>query len=276
MLFLPSRRAPWLFAPLFLSLTLSTARPASATATFSSDTTRAAAPADSARAAAPADTIRAAVPAVAAAPAGSLAAGGYVAPPHLHPRDAQGRRTDYTVAPGTTWRYDKPRPFRWAFHIPRDLGQFPAYAFRAENKETLLGLAAGSVALWAFDQVILDGAQDFGKSIGLKAASTQKTLVHIPFRVGSANLPFEFNVPDNLNSTFYYLGDGWTHLAVAGSFWVYGGLNKDNRALQTSSQLGEAIFSTGSGGAGPQAHHRPPKPVHGQRGARRLAPVSVV
>jgi membrane-associated phospholipid phosphatase len=52
-------------------------------------------------------------------------------------------------------------------------------------------------------------------------------------------------VPDNLNSTFYYLGDGWTHLAVASSFWIYGGIKKDNRALQTSSQLGEAIFSTG-------------------------------
>ena len=155
--------------------------------------------------------------------------------PHIHPRDAKGRITDYTVAPGVTWHYDK----------PRDLGQFPGFAFRKENRETLIELAAGSVALWVADQAIIDWSQDFGKFIGLKAASTQKTLIHIPFSVGSANLPFEFNVPDNLNSTFYFLGDGWTHLTVASSFWIYGGIKKDNRALRTSSQLGEAIFSTG-------------------------------
>ena len=160
-------------------------------------------------------------------------------------RDAHGRISDYTVAHGVTWHYDKPRPLRWALHIPRDLGQFPGYAFRKENAETLVGLTVSSVALWVADQAIVDWSQDFGRFVGLTAKSTQKSLVYIPFRIGSANLPFEFNVPDNLNSTFYYIGDGWTHLTIATSFWVYGGVKKDNRALQTSSQLGEAIFSTG-------------------------------
>jgi len=164
--------------------------------------------------------------------------------PHLR-RDAQGRISEYHVANGVTWHYDKPRPFRWLLHIPRDLGQFPGYAFRKENTETFMNLAVSSVALWVADQAIIDWSQDFGKFIGLKAASTQKTLIYIPFSIGSANLPLEFNVPDNLNSTFYYLGDGWTHLSVASGFWIYGGLKKDNRALQTSSQLGEAILSTG-------------------------------
>ncbi|WP_210521278.1 phosphatase PAP2 family protein [Hymenobacter terricola] len=187
-----------------------------------------------------ADTTRrqpAPVPAVSAAPTDSL--------PHIHPRDAAGRITDYTVAPGVTWHYDKPKAFRWAFHIPRDLGQFPKYAFRKENTDTFVGLAVSSVALWVADQAIVDWSQDFGKFLGLTAKSTQKSLFSIPFHVGSANLPLELNVPDNLNSTFYYLGDGWTHLTVATSFWIYGGLKKDNRALQTSGELGEAIFSTG-------------------------------
>ena len=162
-----------------------------------------------------------------------------------HARNAQGRISDYTVAPGVTWHYDKPRPFSWLVHIPRDLSQFPAYAFRKDNSRTFMGLAVGSVVLWVADQAILDASQQFGRFAGLKAASTQKTLVYIPFHIGTANLPFEFNVPDNLNSTFYYLGDGWTHLTVASSFWLYGGIKKDNRALRTSSELGEAIFSTG-------------------------------
>ena len=229
-------RARLLFAPLFLGLTISSTCPALA-APASIDTIFTASPPDTTRA-----TTRPAVASPAHKPAPTARA---ETPPHIHPRDANGRLTDYTVAPGVTWHYDKPKAFSWAYHIPRDLGQFPKFAFRSENKKTLLGIAAGSVALWAFDQGIVNGAQQFGRFSTLKAASTQKTLVYVPFRVGSANLPFEFNVPDNLNSTFYYLGDGWTHLAVASSFWIYGGIRKDNRALRTSSQLGEAIFSTG-------------------------------
>ena len=229
-------RSRRLFAPLFLGLIISSTRPAHA-AHVSIDTIFAASPIDTTRAAG-----LAAVSVPARKPATSAR---FNAPPHIHPRDANGRITDYTVAPGVTWHYDNTKAFSWAYHIPRDLGQFPSFAFRSKNKERLLGIVAGSVALWAFDQVIVDGAQQFGRFINLKAASTQKTLVYIPFRIGSANLPFEFNVPDNLNSTFYYLGDGWTHLAVASSFWIYGGIKKDNRALRTSSQLGEAIFSTG-------------------------------
>ncbi|GAA4055982.1 hypothetical protein GCM10022409_49090 [Hymenobacter glaciei] len=226
-------RSQWLLAPLFLGLTISSSQPALA-APVSIDTIFAASPADTTRAAAlPVAAVAAPKPAP------------FNNPPHIHPRDANGRVTDYTVAPGVTWHYENTKAFSWAYHIPRDLGQFPKFAFQSKNKGTLLGIAAGSVALWALDQVIVDGSQRFGQFVGLKAASTQKTLVYIPFRVGSANLPFEFNAPDNLNSTFYFLGDGWTHLAVASSFWIYGGIKKDNRALRTSSQLGEAIFSTG-------------------------------
>ncbi|MBF9219665.1 phosphatase PAP2 family protein [Hymenobacter ruricola] len=223
-----------LFAALCLSLF-------SATASFAHAPARAAAPSDSL--AVPADTCQAALADPTPLPAAHSDLNDTL--PHIHPRDADGRISDYTVAPGVTWHYDKPKPFRWALNIPRDLGQFPGYAFRKENKGTLLGLSAGSVALWVADQAIIDWSQDVGKQLGLTAKSTQRTLFYVPFHVGSANLPFEFNVPDNLNSTFYYLGDGWTHLAVASSFWIYGGIKKDNRALRTSSELGEAIFSTG-------------------------------
>ncbi|GAB3577069.1 phosphatase PAP2 family protein [Hymenobacter daeguensis] len=165
--------------------------------------------------------------------------------PHVHPRDAAGRLSTYTVAPGVTWHYDKPKPFGWAFNIPKDIIQAPGLAFRRENTGTLVGLVVSSAALWVADQAIIDWSQDVGKQLGLTPKSTQRTLFHIPFHIGSANLPFEFNVPDNLNSTFYYIGDGWTHLTIASSFWIYGGIKKDNRALRTSSELGEAIFSTG-------------------------------
>ena len=183
-------------------------------------------------------------PAAAPAPTVSQPAFDHAASDSL-PAPQNGRRSDYTVAPGVTYHYERPKQLRWLVNIPRDLGQFPGYAFRRENVPAMGGILAGSVALWVADEQIKNSAQQFGLFLGLTPKSTQTTLVHIPFHVGSVNLPLEFNVPDNLNSTFYYLGDGWTHLSVATSFWVYGLVKKDNRAAQTATQLGTAILSTG-------------------------------
>ena len=162
----------------------------------------------------------------------------------LQPRP-KARISDYTVAPGVTYHYERPKQLRWLMHIPRDLGQFPGYAFQRHHVPLLAGLVVSSAALWVADQQLVNSSQQFGRFLGLKAASTQTTLVYIPFRIGSTNLPLEFNVPDNLNSTFYYLGDGWTHLSIATSFWAYGLVKKDNRAAQTASQLGTAILGSG-------------------------------
>jgi hypothetical protein len=155
------------------------------------------------------------------------------------------RTSDYTVAPGVTWHYDRPKQLKWLLHIPRDIIQFPGYAFQRDKIFPIIKIFAGSALLYSADQPIIDIAQDVGYKMGLDARSTQKTLVHIPFSIGGVNLPFEFNAPDNLNSTFYFIGDGWTHLTIATSFLTYGLIKRDNRAAQTASQLGEAILSTG-------------------------------
>lgn len=36
---------------------------------------------------------------------------------------AKARISEYTVAPGVTYHYEKPRPFQWLYYIPRDVGQ---------------------------------------------------------------------------------------------------------------------------------------------------------
>ncbi len=192
----------------------------------------AAAPAPDSTAArtAPADTVRPRP--VAAAPADSLPT-------------RRARTSDYTVAPGVTWHYDRPRPLQWLYHIPRDIGEVPGYAFRKKNVPVLAGIVGSTAVLYLADQALLDAVQRGGRSLGLDPTATQRNLFRLPFHIGSVNLPIEFNAPDNVNSAFYFLGDGWTHLTIASSFWAYGLIGRDNRALQTSSELGEAILSTG-------------------------------
>ena len=103
-----------LFAALCLSLL-------SATASFAHAPERPAAPSDSL--AVPADTCQATPAPAALTPPPAAHSNLNDTLPHIHPRDANGRLTDYTVAPGVTWHYDKPKPLRWALNIPRDLGQ---------------------------------------------------------------------------------------------------------------------------------------------------------
>jgi hypothetical protein len=154
-------------------------------------------------------------------------------------------RTDYTVAPGVTYHYERPGQLRWLLHIPRDLGQFPGTYFKRDNVPAFVAIALSSAALYAFDDQIIRGSQTFGRYIGLDNADVKRDLFYIPVRLGGTKIPLEMQVPDNLNSTFYFLGDGWTHLSIATSFLAYGIIKKDNRASQTASQLGEAILSTG-------------------------------
>jgi len=154
-------------------------------------------------------------------------------------------RTDYTVAPGVTWHYDRPGQLRWLLHIPRDLVQFPGTYFKRDNLPAFAGIALSSVFLYAADEGLLHGAQSLGRTLGLDATDAKTNLFYIPVRLGSTKVPIEMQVPANLNSAFYFLGDGWTHLTIASSFMAYGIIKKDNRAAQTATQLGEAILTTG-------------------------------
>ncbi len=159
---------------------------------------------------------------------------------------ARARRTDYPAPNGGTYHYERPRPFSFLTNMARDLGAAPRATFRREQLPVIAGVVSSSFILWGADQEITDGAKWVGRKLKLNARSTQKTLVEVPIRYGKGHqLDLEFNVPDNLNSTFYYLGDGWTHISITSGFWAYGLIRRDNRAAQTASQLTESILVTG-------------------------------
>ncbi len=156
------------------------------------------------------------------------------------------RRTDYPAPGGGTFHYERPKPFSFLFNIARDFGAAPRATFRRERVPLIAGVVSSTFILWGADQPITDAAQWLGRELHLKRASTQRTLVEVPIRYGNGHvLPLQFNAPDNLNSTFYFIGDGWTHFSITSGFWAYGLIARDNRAAQTASQLGECILSTG-------------------------------
>ncbi len=156
------------------------------------------------------------------------------------------RRREYPAPDRGVYVYERPRPFSFAANMARDLGAVPRHTFCRERVPLIAGVVSSTFILWGADQHITDAAQWLGRELQLKKNSTQRTVVEVPVRYGNGHvLPLQFNAPDNLNSTFYFLGDGWTHLSITGSFWAYGLIGRDNRAAQTASQLTESILVTG-------------------------------
>ena len=134
----------------------------------------------------------------------------------------------------------KPRPFEFVKNVPSDLGKF-GKAVVAKKNLPKLGLLLGSTALLvAFDQPLLDASQQFGRFIHLDAERKFKRA--IAFNIGNFEVPV-LDLPQNLNSTFYFIGEGWPSILVAGSFYGYGIFTNDYRARQTSSQLAEMFFT---------------------------------
>ncbi|MCX6239369.1 MAG: phosphatase PAP2 family protein [Bacteroidia bacterium] len=136
----------------------------------------------------------------------------------------------------------KPRPFEFVKHVPSDLGMF-AKAVVAKKNLPALGLLIGSTAiLVAFDQPLLDAAQQFGRFIHLDPEHKFKRV--ISFNIGNFAVPV-LDVPQNLNSALYFIGEGWPSILVAGGMYGYGIFKNDYRARQTSSQLAEMFLTLG-------------------------------
>lgn len=146
----------------------------------------------------------------------------------------------YDLNPTESLLIYKPRPFEFITNVPSDLVSF-GKAVVAKKNLPALGLLIGSTAvLVAFDQQLLDGSQQFGRFIHLDPERKFKRA--ISFNIGNFEVPV-LDIPQNLNSVFYFIGEGWPSIMVAGSFYGYGFFKDDYRARQTSSQLAEMFFT---------------------------------
>jgi len=134
----------------------------------------------------------------------------------------------------------KPRPFEFVTNVPSDLAKFGKAVVAKKNLPKLGMLIGATAVLVAFDQPLLDAAQQFGRYIHLDPERKFKRA--ISFKIGNFAVPL-LDLPQNLNSAFYFIGEGWPSILVAGSFYSYGLFTNDYRARQTSSQLAEMFFT---------------------------------
>ncbi len=134
--------------------------------------------------------------------------------------------------------YPKPQKFGFVTHVPNDLWQITKAPFQKQNLKGLGWLLGSSALLYWQDQNLVNGAQQFSRNIGLSDA----TNFYVPLRVAGERL---VKIPQNLNTALYEMGEGGTTMYIAAGLFIYGKINKDNRSLQTASDLTESFINMG-------------------------------
>ncbi|HET9824309.1 MAG TPA: phosphatase PAP2 family protein [Chitinophagaceae bacterium] len=134
--------------------------------------------------------------------------------------------------------YEKPRPFTFLTNVPRDLIEIAKTPFEKNNLKGMAIVAAATAILLPLDQRIMNSVGRTSHRIGLGPQVQYDKILQLRGQT-------LFTWPDNLNSTFYQLGEGTTTLGMTGLLFVYGRIAKDYRSLQTASDLLEAYISMG-------------------------------
>ncbi len=145
----------------------------------------------------------------------------------------------FQINAGTKYLYQKPKPFEFIKNGLMNIGTLSTMAVQKENMGNLGMVAASTLLMISLDQQIVDEAKNAGRKLNISGDNYLKTYVAVN------DFPI-FQGPTNLGSSLYFLGDGWTHSAIAFSFLGFGLFKNDYRALQTFNQIAEGMIATGS------------------------------
>jgi hypothetical protein len=142
----------------------------------------------------------------------------------------------------TVYYYAKPRPFSFVTKIPATYAVATINVFRKENIKPFAIIVASTAVLMLADQGIANKVQQASNYIGLDA--TRAYGKSIAFKVGGFKVDV-YDVPKNLNTAVYSIGEGIPPLVIAGGLWGFGLVKKDNRAISTASQIVQAMTAAG-------------------------------
>jgi hypothetical protein len=147
----------------------------------------------------------------------------------------------YTINDSVSYLYSKPKQFSYIKHSLEDLYLVPKVLFKKESIKSIIGVAASTALLIAFDEDITRASQRFGSYVGLSHETNDKNISPFKGKISGADI----YVPSDFSTALYYIGDGYTELSVNAGFYIYGLITKDQRARQTASQLSEGMIATG-------------------------------
>lgn len=152
---------------------------------------------------------------------------------------------EIVISDSVSFLYAKPKPFQCFTRIPKDILDFGKVSFAKKNLWVTGSLIAATAVMIVYDQEILDETKSFCTRNGLPGTNVQHKIINWSVKLGNSSLQMPVLIPGNLNTSMYFLGDGMPHFATVLGFWLNGKITKDNRSLQTASQLLESMVAAG-------------------------------
>ena len=156
--------------------------------------------------------------------------------------DSLGRRYTVYTYNNIERTYHAPRYYDFAKNIPRDWVESGKRAVTKKGLITLGAIAASTAILVVLDQNITDKTQQFGRWAGIDAE--RKNFNAISFNMGGTNINL-LDLPQNANTTLYFIGEGWPSIALATGILVNGLIKHDQRDILTASQFAECYIAMG-------------------------------
>lgn len=148
----------------------------------------------------------------------------------------------YHLRNGMTAIYPRPKNFGFITRLPGDGWQYLKNSFSKEAVNPWIAIAASTGILLMVDQQIADGLQKFSDNIHYNRHNSYKTVWEI--KTGSTKTSM-LKLPNNLNSAFYQLGQGYISLLAGAGLFAYGKIANDYRSRSTASQLMESFVLMG-------------------------------
>jgi hypothetical protein len=135
------------------------------------------------------------------------------------------------------YEYSPPKGLTFLTSFPSDIKEYGKLTFRKEKINEWLLVSALTGIMIVYDEPLIVEAQKTGNKFNLTNEDNTTEFFSI------FDQPIRF--PTDLGSSLYFIGDGILHLGIASSFYTYGKFIDDNRAMQTGSQIAQAMASAG-------------------------------
>jgi membrane-associated phospholipid phosphatase len=143
----------------------------------------------------------------------------------------------YRILKNKEFVYNKPKMFDFLKKAPSDLKTHANSYIQKKNLPMLGAIIATTIMFVAVDQQFIESARDLGRDLGISSHDYQLNI--------SPSSDLALYLPTDIGTSMYFIGDGLTHLTINAAFLTYGLIAKNNRALQTASQISEGLIIVG-------------------------------
>ncbi len=134
---------------------------------------------------------------------------------------------------GEIYIYQKPKLFDCITKAPGDIVDFVKAGGNRDNFGWMTLTASSTAAMIKYDEEITIEGRRWGKDLNINDETSN-----------SIGFPF-LELPTDLGTGLYFIGDGAVHISLMAGFLTYGLYQDDNRALQTASEITEGMLTSG-------------------------------